>query len=384
MTTFSLERCWTIENVGFYRAEPRSFEPLKSPVFYAPEHDLQFTMLFYPNGRAWHYDHRSFSGRAADVHYTDASLLVSTISGGQREGGAAATRYWKRDALIGVEYTFTLMKPFLSFFGDSVVYSGKFKQSVSLPSTDHRTGVNGIGAGLEDPKGGISYYSNGNLELICRINVTYPTASFSGITSFPPPPPNSTQLVQSGDHLEQMKGLLKAGTKSDVTLVAAAAGGDQQRQVFRVHRLLLATHSAVFEAMFSHENTREDIERMVVIEDVSAQVLAHLLFFIYTGTVESQAALTTELLYAADKYQVNALKVACERHLSQQLTAESAFPLLLHADLHSAAMLRENCLRYLAFHSAEVMASTATAWRQFTTSALPELVCEVVSRVVAK
>ena len=125
MTTFSLERCWTIENVGFYRAEPRSFEPLKSPVFYAPEHDLQFTMLFYPNGRALHYDNRSFSGRAADVHYTDASLLVGTISGGggQRGAAAAATRYWKRDALIGVEYTFTLMKPFLSFFGDRVVYS---------------------------------------------------------------------------------------------------------------------------------------------------------------------------------------------------------------------------------------------------------------------
>lgn len=46
---------------------------------------------------------------------------------------------------------------------------GKFKQSVSLPSTDHRTGVNGNRTGLEDPKGGISYYSNGNLELVCRV-----------------------------------------------------------------------------------------------------------------------------------------------------------------------------------------------------------------------
>ena len=102
------------------------------------------------------------------------------------------------------------------------------------------------------------------------------------------------EVARSGDHFEKMKALLKTGANSDITLVV-------KTEEFKVHKFPLATHSAVFEAMFQHENTKETIEKKVVIEDVSAEVMRTLLHYIYTGTVENKDDLSVELFSAADK-----------------------------------------------------------------------------------
>lgn len=91
-----------------------------------------------------------------------------------------------------------------------------------------------------------------------------------------------------------MKALLETGANSDITLVV-------EDQEFKVHKLHLATHSAVFAAMFEHEDTKEAIEKKVIIEDVSAEVMRTLLRYIYTSTVESKDDLSVELFSAADK-----------------------------------------------------------------------------------
>ncbi len=97
MTTFSLNRSWSIEKINFYRYKPRDNEPLKSPVFYAPEHDLQFTILIYPNGSGQPYDLRKV--------YLDASVQVKTISGESGEDQTSKNCYWKGGAQIGIDYT---------------------------------------------------------------------------------------------------------------------------------------------------------------------------------------------------------------------------------------------------------------------------------------
>ena len=91
-----------------------------------------------------------------------------------------------------------------------------------------------------------------------------------------------------------MKALLVTGANSDITLVAGV-------QEFKVHKLHLSTHSAVFAAMFQHEDTKEAIEKKAIIEDVSAEVMRTLLHYIYTGTVENKDDLSVELFSAADK-----------------------------------------------------------------------------------
>lgn len=67
-------------------------------------------------------------------------------------------------------------------------------------------------------------------------------------------------------------------------------------------RVLRTSESEVFEAMFSHEKTKEVIEKKVVIDDMSAAVMRRMLAFMYTGEVENKEKdLTVDLLIAADK-----------------------------------------------------------------------------------
>ena len=49
------------------------------------------------------------------------------------------------------------------------------------------------------------------------------------------------------------------------------------------------------------------------------------------------------------------LKEPCEDHLSTTLSIESAVPLLLSADLHSADKLKENCLEFITGNAEKVM-----------------------------
>ena len=74
--------------------------------------------------------------------------------------------------------------------------------------------------------------------------------------------------------------------------------------------------------------------------------------------------------------------MACERQLSLKLTTDSAFTSLLYADLHNATTLKENCIKFITFNS--MVSTNYTAWSQFTAAARPELVTEVLTRVIAK
>ncbi len=117
MTKFSLEGSWSIENIDFYRYAPRRYKPLESPVFYAPEHDLQFTILFYPNGGSRRYDNR-------DKNFTDTGVLAKSISlSGSTYARYGKSLYWKDNAEIGIDYTIEVQKiRYTSYYG-TIKYS---------------------------------------------------------------------------------------------------------------------------------------------------------------------------------------------------------------------------------------------------------------------
>ena len=104
-------------------------------------------------------------------------------------------------------------------------------------------------------------------------------------------------------HRQQMQSLLESGELSDVTLVIVQ--GSLEQKEFKVHRNLLSAFSPVFSAMFSHPDTKEALEKRVVIEDMSSNAMQHLLTFIYTGELkfdekEKEKSLL-EFLAAIDK-----------------------------------------------------------------------------------
>lgn len=74
---------------------------------------------------------------------------------------------------------------------------------------------------------------------------------------------------------------------------------------------MLAAQSPVFKTAFSHEETKEVKTGRVEIEDVDPETLELLIKYIYTDLVEEKDC-STDLLTAADKYNLTALFAKCE------------------------------------------------------------------------
>ena len=80
-----------------------------------------------------------------------------------------------------------------------------------------------------------------------------------------------------------------------------------QERVFPAHRVILSARSPVFATIM--ENMPEVSK--LVITDMKPDLFQHFLFFLYTGHL-STTAHNQQLLFAADKYQVETLKRLCQ------------------------------------------------------------------------
>jgi hypothetical protein len=89
---------------------------------------------------------------------------------------------------------------------------------------------------------------------------------------------------------------------SDIDVVA----GDK---IFHCHKVILASRSDVFGAMFSHDNVKECLEGKIVLEDDTG-VVELFLQYIYTddiaGSLEEDKAV--QVLIMADRYNVPKMK----------------------------------------------------------------------------
>jgi len=114
---------------------------------------------------------------------------------------------------------------------------------------------------------------------------------------------------------------------------------------FKCHKIVLASKSRVFHAMFSAENMQEAMQSQLRIVDIEPNTLAALLKYLYTGDVD--ASQSAGLLVAADKYDLQPLRQACESNLVKGLNGQNVVDLLLLADRHHAKDLKEGALQLL-------------------------------------
>ena len=66
------------------------------------------------------------------------------------------------------------------------------------------------------------------------------------------------------------------------------------------------------------------------------------------------------------QYEVDELKVYCEKNLSKYLSVETVVYSLKHADMHNAAVLKESCLKFMAAHFADVV--NTSPWEELCKS----------------
>ena len=107
-------------------------------------------------------------------------------------------------------------------------------------------------------------------------------------------------------------------------------------RTFDCHQMILSVRSPVFRAMFQNDMAEKRTNR-VEIQDLSEEVVAQMLRFIYTGSSNldvNNPDINYELLEAAEKYQLELLKKICANKLKSTLTVENCIQNLIFAETH--------------------------------------------------
>ncbi|OEL37357.1 BTB/POZ domain-containing protein [Dichanthelium oligosanthes] len=147
--------------------------------------------------------------------------------------------------------------------------------------------------------------------------------------------PMSQVVAQSG-----LGRMLKEGILCDITI--NAVGGRT-----RAHRAVLAVRSPVFMSMFSHD-LKEKEQSTVDISGMSLDACCAFISYFYGNLSEEEfRAHRSELLTAADKYDVADLKNACEKSMLDDVDTENVLARLQMAHLHGLPELKRTCARLL-------------------------------------
>lgn len=170
--------------------------------------------------------------------------------------------------------------------------------------------------------------------------------------------------------------LLSSGKFSDVIIVA-------RNREFKAHKAILTSRSPVFAAMFEHDMTERN-ENKVNITDIGADAIQEVLRFIYTGKVKNLETLVDELLFAADKYSLFKLKLQCEKQLFKNMQLSTVFETLKIADRHDLHEVKEKALNFVA-SNASVLVNTEGFDRFFEGASLyKEVFAKLTSRVTTQ
>ena len=121
---------------------------------------------------------------------------------------------------------------------------------------------------------------------------------------------------------------------------------------------------------------QESTNNMVKIHDIKPNIFKEVLTYIYTGQVPKfdGETIVYQLLYAADKYQLDHLKSLCERQLISTLNIQNAARIIQFAHLHNAPELKRATLQFISKNAMAVRATKE--WEQV--KECPEILDEVI------
>ena len=147
--------------------------------------------------------------------------------------------------------------------------------------------------------------------------------------------------------------------KNKVLTDTAIKCGDKE---FKVHRAVLASRSPVFQAMFEVD-MKEKQSGVIEVSDITPEAMSDLVTYLYTGTAPNLKTLASELLEAAEKYQIFHLLTKCEDELGRNIKDTNVVEMLLLADLHGRSALKKACFKFIRVNSAEVFQTSE--WADF-------------------
>lgn len=136
---------------------------------------------------------------------------------------------------------------------------------------------------------------------------------------------------------DQLLAHFKTGKLSDVILEVDGIE-------IKSHKLVLSAQSPVFSALFDHEI----IGHRVVIEHVDEEVVQQMLEYVYTNRKPTKIdKFAGELIFVAQKYQMEKLKLMCVKVMGENLTVENVLQTLIYAGLSEAEKLKEDVFKFI-------------------------------------
>ncbi|XP_069761585.1 LOW QUALITY PROTEIN: kelch-like protein 3 [Narcine bancroftii] len=146
--------------------------------------------------------------------------------------------------------------------------------------------------------------------------------------------------------LEGLKGLGLSQAFCDVTLCCDG-------QEIPCHRIVLASFSSYFRAMFS-TGLLESRQERVAINGVEAHMVGLLVTYAYTACVRITRANVQALLAAANLLDVRTVREACCRFMERQLDATNCVGIHCFAEAHACGELQAKSWAYILYHFNEV------------------------------
>ncbi|KAL7303980.1 hypothetical protein TKK_0003637 [Trichogramma kaykai] len=132
---------------------------------------------------------------------------------------------------------------------------------------------------------------------------------------------------------------------SDVNIITSDAND------IPAHKVILATASPVFRAMFTHDML-ENKENSVKITNTTKNIVIEMLRFIYTGQINGiETDMIIELLAVADKYQIDSLKIKCGKMLCADLSTKNAVDILVASHKCKVKNLEDEAIKFVTNHT---------------------------------
>lgn len=146
-----------------------------------------------------------------------------------------------------------------------------------------------------------------------------------------------------------LKAFLTSGDMADVEITI----GEEQ---LTAHSVILCARSQVFRTMLSSP-MKEGLEKKVVIEDLSVDVMKGLLEFLYTGSIElptDDDEIASGFLKAAHRFELKDMLEECEQLMVPRVSISTAASWFELADLLGCQELRDASFRCILQNLAQV------------------------------
>jgi len=166
---------------------------------------------------------------------------------------------------------------------------------------------------------------------------------------------NRTFSYTLEDHTKQAFGIMNELRLSqqlcDVTLQVKYQ--DAPAAQFMAHKVVLASSSPVFKAMFTN-GLREQGMEVVSIEGIHPKVMERLIEFAYTASISMGEKCVLHVMNGAVMYQIDSVVRACSDFLVQQLDPSNAIGIANFAEQIGCTELHQHAREYIYMHFGEV------------------------------